>query len=339
MPSAFRVCTFDSSPNTSSANLFRSATTTGEKVQHRNDIDNPRAYLRRMTKFPWIHTLLETSPTRWMPIDTLRSSVTAPAMQKSKTPDSFGVKVLKDGKESKGFSLKRTLIAHGTELDAENEDHFVLNFEAMRPLERHVRTLALQCLRKIYSLDGGQGQGGNESPNSDGDNPSYRCTWLKAFEAHILTIKHEKEHTTVKHCEALLRKLEADKYGNVSKDEHKALKGDYERWVKHVVAISKIVATTLSNVSQSSHFLIDVVVCDEAGQYLEANLCRSAIDAGLTYHCGTFWLNVGQTMTFVFEPLGSCKLPRSKSNWVVCDETGQCIKGDQCIALICKRRR
>ncbi|KAE8323855.1 P-loop containing nucleoside triphosphate hydrolase protein [Aspergillus sergii] len=55
-----------------------------------------------------------------------------------------------------GFSLKRTLLGHGSELNPDSPHYFVLDFQTVSPLQPHLQKERLAYIRRLFPLDDAQ---------------------------------------------------------------------------------------------------------------------------------------------------------------------------------------
>jgi hypothetical protein len=69
----------------------------------------------------------------------------------------------KPGNHGNGFSLQRTVLAHGSELDPSHPDYFVLNVAQLSPLEPEIVQRRLEYIRTVRILDDKQQEGYDKS--------------------------------------------------------------------------------------------------------------------------------------------------------------------------------
>ncbi|GAB1193628.1 hypothetical protein APSETT444_002849 [Aspergillus pseudonomiae] len=55
-----------------------------------------------------------------------------------------------------GFSLRRTVLGHGSELNPQNPHYFVLDFKSVSPLEPHLQEERLEHIHRLFPLDAAQ---------------------------------------------------------------------------------------------------------------------------------------------------------------------------------------
>ncbi|GAA85870.1 hypothetical protein AKAW_03984 [Aspergillus luchuensis IFO 4308] len=104
----------------------------------------------QITLAPGVHSPIVTSAeANTMPIDAQIEALG----EASKSALVFGDR---SGNQGRGFSLRRTLLAHGTELEEGNQGYFTLDVHQMSPVRPDVQRERIGHLSQTFRLDGAQ---------------------------------------------------------------------------------------------------------------------------------------------------------------------------------------